>query len=189
MTSFAVFKYLPEHMIKHCQQLLNTDCKVVRIGKQHLYPIFKCGSTSLMNNADNIIKNDKISKLKSLTVFVRDPNERFKTGVNTYARLNKTTVRKVLSDIDKDIICNRHFAPQFLWFFHLMRYYKGNVTIRPIEDIKKYTSAFENVAEIKHKVKPNSKYVKVDQELISRYMNKTVSLPNLCVDLIEHVLP
>jgi hypothetical protein len=70
-----------------------------------------------------------------------------------------------------------------------MRYYKGNVTIRPIEDIKKYTSAFENVAEVKHKVKPNSKYVKVDQELINRYMNKTVSLPNLCVDLIEHVLP
>ena len=176
-------------MIKHWQQLLNTDCKVVRIGKNYLYPIFKCGSTSLMNNADNIIKNDKISKLKALTVFVRDPSERFKTGVNTYARLNKMTVRSVLSGIRKDKICNRHFAPQFLWFFHLMRYYKGKVTIRPISDIKKHTPAFENTTTVKHAVAINSKYVKVDEELIRRYMNKTVSLPTLCVNLIEHVLP
>ena len=41
-------------MLKHWQELFNTDCDVVKIKNEYLYPIYKCGSTSLLKDAKQI---------------------------------------------------------------------------------------------------------------------------------------
>ena len=47
-------------MLTHWTNLIRSDCKVVRIGKDYIYPIFKCGSTTLFVNADQILVNTLI---------------------------------------------------------------------------------------------------------------------------------
>ena len=58
-----------------------TDCEVVKIKDLYVYPIFKNGSHELMRQKDKLIINNDIKNLKNIVVILRDPTERFISGV------------------------------------------------------------------------------------------------------------
>lgn len=178
-------------MLKHWQELFDTDCKVVKVKNRYVYPIFKCGSSSFFKDAKQVIKNSKIEKLKNITILIREPKERFISGVATYASLVKRSTKDVIKDIKADKLCNRHFAPQFIWLMQLHMHYKGQVEIKPYTEIKKYTNAKLLGAgwnATKEKITPLKNYIAVDQKLIKKFMNKKILLSKIQTDLIDDVL-
>ena len=81
-------------MFKNWSNILGYDCEVIEFkNHQIIYPIFKNGKTSLENyaiyNKLKIFKNKEISKFQKIVVFLRDPEERFVSGVHTYLEYKK----------------------------------------------------------------------------------------------------
>ena len=64
-------------ILTHWNNLFNTDCEVVKIKNEYIYPIFKNGSSTIRKNAEQVYKNNELKKLKEITVYVRDAKERF----------------------------------------------------------------------------------------------------------------
>jgi hypothetical protein len=187
-------------MFKNLTNVLTADCEVVKFyKKKFFYPIFKNGRSSLTEFAKEkqlqILKNKEISKLKNITVFLRNPEERFVSGVWTffYFTNNHTIDQNVLKKIKNFDIIDRHFLPQYIWLFHLYKYFKGVIELRPVEELydlvpnrdgpwinnpkpwKLMTQKEKNeILSIKHK-----KYTEVDEKIIKKYMNQSVELEKL----------
>ena len=56
-------------MLTHWNKLLTTDCEVVKIKNEYIYPIFKNGSTALRNNAEKVYKNNELKLGNKENVF------------------------------------------------------------------------------------------------------------------------
>jgi hypothetical protein len=88
-----------------------------------------------------------IAQIESpITVFVREPKERFVSGVNTFVQhLHKTEpsldTATILFFVDNYLFLNRHYTPQFFWLLNLARYSNPNtlVTFRSLRDIDQLT--------------------------------------------------
>ena len=74
--------------LNHWNTLLNTECKVYRIGKNYVYPIFKNATTSLYQVHDEVLHNQEIAQCNNIHVLIRDPADRFVSGINTYIKKN-----------------------------------------------------------------------------------------------------
>lgn len=186
-------------MFKNLTDILTADCEVLQLtNDQFVYPIFKNGRSSLKiyaaKNNLKILKNKEISILKKITIFLRSPEDRFASGVHTFFYLtgrpfNRNTIEK----IENFDLVNRHFAPQYLWFFHLHKYFNGVVNIRPVNELyhlipnrdgpwtensnpwKSMTQEErEKILSIEHE-----KYVEVDKKIIKKYLNKSVKLKRI----------
>ena len=197
-------------MLTHWTNLIKTDCKVVRIGEDYIYPIFKCGSTTLFVNADHILVNEELQNLSTIKVILRDPEERFIAGVNKYCDDNNVAIDNVVKQIKKDRVADEHFVPQWVWLFHLYRFYKGNVSILPMSQLDKYIKQkhnknlknfpkewkkavgkrvghARNINEEKKPVPIINEFVSNDKEIIKNFMHKEVNLKTIVKDY-RHVL-
>jgi len=174
-------------MIKHWQKLLNTDCIVLGIKELTVYPIYKVGSSSLTKSSDKKYINHDISRCTHINVLLRNPVDRFISGLNEYCQLNNSDIHETLELIRQGRLIDRHFAPQFIWLLHLYRYYKGNVTLRPFEDIKEFTVLHKWGEKKKIKVPHLQSFIEIDQKLMS-HLKKTLPLGTIIHELID-VLP
>ncbi len=165
-------------MLKHWNTLLNTDCLVVDVGPATVYPIYRVGFTSLVYDTTCFYYNENISKCADINVLVRDPAERFISGVNEVCRQNKLDVFNTWNLIAKDQFIDRHFTPQYLWLMHLYRFYKGNVKLRPFSHIKKLTKIHERKGEQKISVPLLQKFIDVDYRLLDM-VGRTINLGTL----------
>ena len=111
-------------------------------------------------------------------MLVRDPAERFISGVNEVCRQNKLDVFNTWNLIAKDQFIDRHFTPQYLWLMHLYRFYKGNVKLRPFSHIKKLTKIHERKGEQKISVPLLQKFIDVDYRLLDM-VGSTINLGTL----------
>ena len=186
-------------MFKNLRDILTADCVVIKFSdEQFFYPIFKNGRSSIMGYAAKnnlkILKNKEICDLKKINIFLRSPEDRFASGIHTFFYLTNNQINKdVLKKIENFDIVNRHFAPQYLWLFHLHKYFNGVVDIRPVDELysllpnrdgpwtgnsnpwKSMTQEErEKILSIEHK-----KYVEVDKKIIKKYMNKSVKLKKI----------
>jgi hypothetical protein len=109
------------------------SCEVIQVASQQfVYPIFKNGRSSLINSIDEkdwrIVDINCISSISSpITVFLRDPQDRFISGVNTYVQhVIKTNpnldFQTILFFVNQYCFLNRHFCPQFFWLINLARH-------------------------------------------------------------------
>ena len=166
-------------MLTQWNKLLNTDCTVVDIGPHTVYPIFRVGSTSLMIAANKTYVNSHIAKCKHIDVIIRDPSDRFVSGINEYCRQNNLNVEETWKLVDQNRLIDRHFAPQYMWLLHLYKFYKGAVTLKPFSHIKKITNMHKKKDKGKKvSVAPLKSFVEVDYQLMDHY-NETIQLGEL----------
>jgi len=187
-------------MFKNLKNVITADCEVIKFNDtQTFYPIFKNGRSSITNyavkNNLQLLRNNEITNLKEITVFLRSPEERFVSGVYTYFFLtnNQLINENILKKIESFDIINRHFVPQYIWLLHLSKYFNGIISIKSVDELYNLipnrdgpwtgnnktwmpiTQEKKNqILSIDHK-----KYVDVDKKIIKKYMNKLVELKTI----------
>jgi hypothetical protein len=140
-------------MLSRIDDIIFPDrCEVIELASQrYIYSIFKNGSSSINEYAQaqkcKILFNEQIRKLTDINVIIRNPQERFISGFNTYVY---NTLRDN-PDLDLDTIIyfaetylflNRHYAPQFSWLVNLTRYVDKNTTklhLHGMDSLKEFT--------------------------------------------------
>ena len=191
-------------LLMYWSKLLNTNCEAIRVEPYGFvtYPIYKNGRTSLWEYAtDNNCKtfiNEELKTLDHIIVYLRNPLERFISGVHTYLEFENLGSQEdtILKQIEEMTICDRHFVPQFIWLIHLSKYFKGTVRIDSVSELYQ---AIPNrgsppIPEItnkrKQKIKKiNSKnYTDIDEKIIEKYMCKSIKLETLIKEFYN-VLP
>ena len=103
-------------MLSQLDNIIFPDrCDVLEIDSQrYVYPIFKNGSSTLNKVPHRILGIDELKQIDTVDVFVRDPYERFLSGVQTFLRYNTQLHRETaLYFISEYLFLNRHFCPQF----------------------------------------------------------------------------
>lgn len=120
-------------MLSHLDRIIFPDrCEVITVAPhRYVYPIFKNGWTSLhtysKKNKCRILINEQIKKIDCIDVILRDPQQRFRSGINTFIQwtlrdhptLDANTVSWFAQNY---LFLNRHYAPQFLWLINIARY-------------------------------------------------------------------
>ena len=191
-------------LLMYWSKLLNTTCEAIRVEPYGFvaYPIYKNGRTSLWEYAtDNNCKtfiNEELKTLDHIIVYLRNPLERFISGVHTYLEFENLGSQEdtILKQIEEMTVCDRHFVPQFIWLIHLSKYFKGTVRIDSVSELYQ---AIPNrgsppIPEItnkrKQKIKKiNSKnYTDIDEKIIEKYMCKSIKLETLIKEFYN-VLP
>jgi len=173
-------------MLTHWNKLLNTDCVVVQIKDKTVYPIFRVGYNTLMSISDYKLVNEQIAKCDHIDVMIRDPEERFVSGVNEYCRQNSLDINTTCALIAQGRLYNRHFTPQFIWLMHLNRFYKGKITLRTFDYIDTITDRHINKSKFNKHIPVSEAFVKVDKELI-KHCGDTLQLDEV-VRRYRHVL-
>lgn len=110
-------------------EIFPDNCEVLGTTSQFfVYPIFKNGSSSLNEWADQMKWRRWIGPSigaidTEVHVYLRDPRQRFISGINTFAQHNsKLDLDTLLTFINRYGFINRHFAPQFFWILNLARF-------------------------------------------------------------------
>ena len=181
--------------LMYWSKLLNTTCEAIRVEPYGFvtYPIYKNGRTSLWEYAtDNNCKtfiNEELKTLDHIIVYLRNPLERFISGVHTYLEFENLGSQEdtILKQIEEMTVCDRHFVPQFIWLIHLYKYFKGTVRIDSVSELYQAipNRGSPSIPEItnkrKQKIKKiNSKnYTDIDEKIIEKYMCKSIKLETL----------
>ena len=131
-----------------------------------------------MEDADMVFTDREIDSCPTITVLLRDPNERFISGVNEYCKNQGKGLNHIYKKIEIGKLVDRHFMPQYLWLLHLYKFYKGPIVLRPFSHIKEITQVHANKSKLKRQVKPIDRFIKVDTFLL-RHLNKTVQLKDI----------
>ena len=182
------------------------SCEVIQTASQQfVYPIFKCGRSSLtesmqFKNWQFMSEKDIRQITTPITVFVRNPRERFLSGVNTYiqhlsAEGNDLDQHTVLYFVNKYLFLNRHYAPQFFWLLNLARFVgvDAQVTLCDVADIAQLTPRHSHAGvepltdELTEKIESFNwskleLYFYLDQLLLD-HIGQTITIS----DLIKHV--
>jgi len=128
------------------------SCEVIQVASQQfVYPIFKCGRSSLIWKMESrgwtVVPEKDIDKINTpIRIFLREPRERFLSGINTYlqhlaAEGNDLDQHTVLYFVNRYLFLNRHYAPQFFWLLNLARFTRPDtlVTFSPMTEIGQLT--------------------------------------------------
>jgi len=121
--------------------LFPNKVEVIDYNGKYIYPIFKNASSSLLeyakDNSYKVIFNEQIRKLNTIEVFIREPKERYVSGVSTYLFNNSLDI----TAITPGIFLDRHYLPQLHWLINLMRYMDADSKIHfhSLEMIKEFT--------------------------------------------------
>jgi len=190
-------------MLKHWSKLITSDCEVVKfLDDLNIYPIFKNGRSSLTICASRnnlpIIKNKDISTLKNITIYVRDPIDRFVSGVHTFFYLNQLKISKeILKKIDNFEIVDRHFVPQAFWLLHLCKFYQGDIILKDVKELWDIVPCHEGpwtknpipwvpiTEQQKKQIKSINykKFTDVDYDILHKYMYKKINL----LDVVKEI--
>lgn len=170
-------------------ELFPNECSVLEIApNRYVYPIFKNGSSSLYRSGFNLVDKNHLKSIETIEVYVRNPHERFISGVQTYLSnldpsLDRTTA---LYFVEKYFFLNRHFCPQLFWLINLARFTKATMTIRPIQELSEITNLTVNQSvrnsELIERFSNNSKikfYNEMDEVLTVNLCGQTVGLKSI----------
>jgi len=122
-------------------ELYPNDCEVVEMlsHNQFVYLIQKNGSSSLRkeirDNNLTVYRNEEISNLDIVDVYIRNPQKRYISGINTYVQhlqrdnpeLDKSTCLWFATRYN---FLNRHYLPQFHWLVNLSRFLNSDTRLR-----------------------------------------------------------
>ena len=182
-------------MLSYLDPILFPDeCEIlVAETGQLIYPIYKNGSSSLKAQYTNVVPQDQLkSRVAQVQVYVREPFDRFVSGVQTYLKNNPHLDRATaLTMIDQYLFLDRHFALQFHWLVNLVRQTNNPwITISPWTELSNATELTWNVLARDETLieyfQPNTKiwyYLQLDKVLFEKFVGKTVKFK----DIITHI--
>jgi hypothetical protein len=181
------------------------SCEVIEIvpSQHYVYPIFKNGSSSLRETQKKThwisLYNQDIAQIQQpITVYLRDPKQRFISGVNTFVQhyqqdWPQMDAQTVLHFAANYLWLNRHFCPQFFWLVNLARYSHVPIVFQDLQSINQFV-AMNDRAEI---VPPDTEFLEklqtfpwhklelyffLDQILIDQ-IGKTVTFKQIMSDI------
>lgn len=122
-------------MFKILRDILTSPCLVYKIKDRFVYSIFKNGSSSMnhlaLTNQAIKLENINIVQAETIEVYLRDPVERFISGLSTYAFIQKIDdIQGFLKDVQVLKIVDKHFVPQYFWLLALAKYHKGSLSFK-----------------------------------------------------------
>jgi len=179
--------------------LYPNKCEIIQTAShEFIYPIFKNGSSSLFQTAKlnnwKILLNTQIKNCHKIIVFVREPVERFQTGINTvieHVLRENLDEKTIIYLIKNNLLINKHFLSQFLWLISLGRYTNPEVILsfKHIESIKDYTDLNKNESlkqnyNFKNDIDVISMmgfYIEADNFLM-KYINTDISFKDLLLN-------
>jgi len=118
--------------------------RIVKIKDIFVFPIFKNGKSSIEHYAqENNCKwllDGQCKRAESVTVFLRNPVERFVSGVHSFIEFERRKNKKLdyntmLYAIENLGVVNEHFLPQYFWLEKLSKYFQGELFIKSVEDL------------------------------------------------------
>lgn len=180
-------------MFKQIHKILTDTCRVVKIKDNFYYPIFKNASSALniyaTKNSCEVLINEEIEKLNHIIVFVRDPNERFVSGLLSAIAFNKKKdLKEYLDAVETEREIDKHFVPQYIWLCHLYKYFKGTVELRHFSEVTNLVgdngirppidTPHPRVARHIENMK-KSKYIDIDIKIIEAFINVPVKLRSI----------
>jgi hypothetical protein len=150
---------------------------------QYVYPIHKNASSLITTLALRKLNYREIEKLTTIDVYLRDPFERYVSGVQTYLRYNPEYDRETaLKFIDQFLFLNNHFSLQFHWIVNLARMTEARVHLRHIDELKLITDKVWNSLtrdeSLLDRFSGNNKlhyYFQLDKVLYEELMGQTVT--------------
>jgi hypothetical protein len=171
-------------------------CDVLEIvpSQRFVYPIYKNGSSSLYNAGYRLMNHDELKNISVVDIYVRNPYDRFVTGVNTFLKHNSNLdSATALHFITNYLFLNRHFCPQFYWLINLQRFTGAKIRINSIESLSEITPLKVNQSEdpLLDEYLSSDKihfYLSIDQVLVEDLIGKTVTF-KLIVEAIKHRYP
>lgn len=185
-------------MLSQLDNIIFPDrCDVLEIDSQrYVYPIFKNGSSTLNRVPHRILGIDELKKIDTVDVFVRDPYERFLSGVQTYLKHNSHLHRETaLHFISEYLFLNRHFCPQFHWLINLQRHAKVGMRLLPMTKLSEITDSIKNHhtpdPEIGCYFANNLKvkfYLQLDKVLTEQLLGQTVTMEDILY-MLERYYP
>ena len=137
--------------------------------------ILKNASSSLDKQGYKLANKDEIRTAEVITVYWRDPIERFKSGVSTFVQQTGMEVEHVV----KYLFLNRHYAPQFYTLINLQRFMRQGAMfrIKRIDEVSKITEYNEQPYPNKLDVAITDKvnfYLTPDKLVWERYVGSLV---------------
>ena len=180
-------------------------CEVLEIipSQRYVYPIFKNCSSSLRaaakQNKWRTCLNEQINKIDSIDVILREPQDRFISGINTFIqqvlRDNPGLDQKTVQWFAQNYLhLNRHYCPQFLWLVNLARFLNTDTKLNFIsmDDVHTITTVHRKhpgitkasarfITEI-NEIKNNEMYHRIDTVLF-RCIGNSMSFGQL----LQHI--
>jgi hypothetical protein len=175
-------------MLSQLDNIIFPDrCEVLEISPQRfVYPIYKNGSCSLYNSGFRILDPEELSNLDKVEIFVRDPFDRFQSGITTWIQHNSAAYDRatLLWVASNHLFLNRHFCPQFHWLVNLRRFTSARIKINPISQLSSITTLHENATENKIQSGElfSSKaqfYLQIDKVLTETLIGQTVEFAEI----------
>lgn len=170
-------------MLSQLDNIIFPDrCDVLEIvpSQRYVYPIYKNGSSSLYNSGFRLLEHDEIKNIPVIDIYVRDPYDRFVSGVNTFLKQNANLDRETaIHFITNYLFLNRHFCPQFFWLVNLRRFTDAKVRINSIDSLSEVTDLKfnKNQSLLLDETFANEKihfYLSIDKVLTQDLLGKTV---------------
>ena len=181
-------------MLSYLDPILFPDeCEVLEVSPMdYVYPIFKNGSSGLKEKAIRTLTTDQLFKLGNVNIYVRDPFERYVSGVQTYLRYNSHLDRATaLTMINEYLFLNRHFSLQFHWVMNLKRFNPDIwMTFKPMselaDNVNETWNAISRDETLIDYFKENEKlhfYLLLDKVLTEDFIGQTVKFNQI----INHI--
>ena len=169
------------------------DCLILKSQDHYIYPIFKNGSSSLKQSGYTVVSPDEYADISEVTVFVREPFERYLSGVNTFVQHNPAYHQETLVHIiNENLFLDRHFCLQFHWLVNLQRFTQAPVKLTPVSELnyvtdlhnnksknKSFREVFENHAELYF-------YLALDKVLFYDLIGQTVDFKQILTTLKQN---
>lgn len=184
-------------MLSQLDNIIFPDrCDVLEIvpSQRYVYPIYKNGSSSLYSSGFRLVEHDELATIPLIDVYVRNPYDRFVTGVNTFLQHNQDLDRSTLLHfVGNYLFLNRHFCPQFHWLLNLQRFSNAKLRINHISSLSNITGLKYNQSQdpILDNYLDNDKihfYLSIDKVLTEDLLDKTVTF-KFIVQTIKHRYP
>ena len=171
-------------MLSYIDPILFPDeCLVYEVEPhRYVYPIFKNGSSSLTADS-RLLSYEELGNIGTVEVFIREPFERYVSGVQTYLRYlppqyDRDTMLKVIWEF---LFLNRHFAPQYYWLVNFTRFSDALMHFKPMDELHTATEHTFNILardeSLVEYFKYNDKlhfYLTLDKTINTHFMGKIV---------------